>query len=890
MKAWPGFGAPGIGAKLTLAFAALAGMTCLVVALAWGAGQRVADDIELSELVRRPASLACARAQADLLRMQLHVRGYLVLSDPADIEQYRAARQAFEVEMAALQSMSNQWPEAEDARAVRALVNGYRAWADLPQQLFELHDSPLKNRPALRLARVEVQARLVRILDAVDGIVERQKLREGDARGRGLLADLLNFQTSFDAMATNLMAYGASGEVNFKLTYGPQLATNAAAWKALSARRGQLDARQRELLEVIARNRAEVTDLALKIVSIVNGERAYEDLYLYRTQVAPQADVLLRRLADLTGRQQAQLGSSLARARTSLSSVKVVAAVAGVLAVVIAVAMAFAFRRRVVLPLHRLTRVAERVTAGDLETRTEVESNDEVGVLAHDINTMTARLSETIRHLEAIFAEAQDAKAAAEVANRAKSRFLASMSHELRTPLNAVLGYAQILLSEPGLSEFQVNRLEKIRAGGEHLLAMINDVLDLSRIEAGKVELQPLPVRLSSLLGAACSVIRAAAERKGLSFVSELDPDLPAAVQVDGKRLEQVLLNLLDNAVKFTERGQVGLRLRRLESTDPARACIRFEVADSGVGMAPGQLAVLFKPFEQGDDTRRLHGGTGLGLAISQRIVAMMGGNIEVESRPGSGSVFRFQIEVALAQSDAAAEPRRGGGDPGAVWRRILLVEAAPARDAELTERLLACGFELTVADGAASAVAKAREQVPDLILVDARMPHAQALAAVRRLREDALLRGVALIALSPAAAAHELAGSGADAVLQVPLDLAAFAATIGELRQRRSAGAGPTPADEAASEASLPWVVPGAEELELLHELARIGNMRSIGERADHLAALDPDYQPFARRLRDLAQRFQSRAILEWISELRSAGAGTRDVTPPVRGPTVGL
>jgi DNA-binding response OmpR family regulator len=464
------------------------------------------------------------------------------------------------------------------------------------------------------------------------------------------------------------------------------------------------------------------------------------------------------------------------------------------------------------------------------------------------------------------------------------------MSHELRTPLNAVLGYAQILLSEPGLSEFQVNRLEKIRAGGEHLLAMINDVLDLSRIEAGKVELQPLPVRLSSLLGAACSVIRAAAERKGLSFVSELDPDLPAAVQVDGKRLEQVLLNLLDNAVKFTERGQVGLRLRRLESTDPARACIRFEVADSGVGMAPGQLAVLFKPFEQGDDTRRLHGGTGLGLAISQRIVAMMGGNIEVESRPGSGSVFRFQIEVPLAESDAAAEPRRGGGDPAAVWRRILLVEAAPARDAELTERLLACGFELTVAEGAASAVAKARGQVPDLILVDARMPQAQALAAVRRLREDALLRGVALIALSPAATAHELAGSGADAVLQVPLDLAAFAATIGELRQRRSAGAGPTPADEAASEASLPWVVPGAEELELLHELARIGNMRSIGERADHLAALDPDYQPFARRLRDLAQRFQSRAILEWISELRSAGAGTRDVTPPVRGPTVGL
>jgi len=886
MKEWPGFGSLGIGAKLTLAFAALAGVTFLVVALAWGAGQRVTDDIDLSELVRRPASLASAQAQADLLKMQLHVRGYLVLSDPADIEQYRAARKSFEAEMAALQAMSNQWPEAEDARAVRALVDDYRAWSELPQQLFELHDSPLRNRPALRLARVEVQARLVRILDAVDGIVERQQPREGDARRRELLADLLNFQTSFDAMATNLMAFGASGEVNFKLTYGPQLATNAAAWKALSAKRGLLDARQRELLDDIARNRAEVADLALQIVSVVNGEHAYEDLYLYRTRVAPQADVLLRLLADLAARQQVQLGSSLAHARTSLSSVKVVAAVAGALAVVIAVAMAYAFRRTVVLPLHRLTRVAERVTAGDLEARAEVESSDEVGVLARGINTMTARLSETIRHLESVFAEAQDAKAAAEVANRAKSRFLASMSHELRTPLNAVLGYAQILQSEPGLTEFQVNRLDKIRSGGEHLLAMINDVLDLSRIEAGKVELQPVPMSLSSLLGAVCSVIRAAAERKGLSFTCDVAADLPAAVQVDGKRLEQVLLNLLHNAVKFTERGQVSLRLRRVGMADPARACIRFEIADSGIGIAPAQLAVLFRPFEQAGDERPQHGGTGLGLAISQRIVAMMGGNIEVESQPGAGSLFRFQVDVALADFDAAAQARHGVDEPAAVWRRLLVVEAATMRDADLSQRLQACGFELTYAHDAASAVAQARAHVPDLILVDIGMPEARGVVAIRRLREDALLRGVALIALSPTAAPHELAGSGADALLPLPLDLAALAAAIGALRQRRAQGAGAALAVASAVDAPAAWVLPGLEELELLYELARIGNMRSIGERADHLAGANPDYQPFARRLRDLAQRFQSRAILEWIAELRRTGG----VTPPVRDPGVGL
>jgi signal transduction histidine kinase len=884
MKGWPASGSLSIGAKLTLAFGALAGVTFLVVALAWGAGQRVTRDIDLSELLRRPASLASAQAQADLLRMQLHVRGYLVLSDPADIEQYRAARKSFEAELAALQSMSNQWPEADDARAVRALVDGYRAWSELPQQLFELHDSPLKNRPALRLARVEVQSRLVRILDAVDGIVELQRRRDGDAPRRELLADLLEFQTSFDAMATNLMAYGASGEVNFKLTYGPQLATNAATWKALSARRGLFDARQRELLEVIARNRAEVGELALQIVSIVNGEHAYEDLYLYRTRVAPQADVLLRRLADLAARQQAQLGGSLANARASLSSVKLVAAVAGVLAVAIAVAMAYVFRRGIVLPLHRLTRVAERVTAGDLAARADVESSDEVGVLAHGINTMTERLSETIRHLELIYAEAQDAKAAAEVANRAKSRFLASMSHELRTPLNAVLGYAQILRSEPGLSESQVGRLDKIRDGGEHLLAMINDVLDLSRIEAGKVELQPLPMNLPGLLRGVCGVVRDAAERKGLSFSCDVAPDLPAAVQVDGKRLEQVLLNLLGNAVKFTERGQASLRVRRLESNDAARPRIEFEVADSGIGIAPAQLATLFRPFEQASDARRQHGGSGLGLAISQRIVAMMGGDIVVESHPGTGSLFRFAVEVALADSSMVSKADRGGGAPPPVWRRLLLVGAAAGGGTDLAQRLAACGFELAHADDAASAAAQAREHAPDLILAPTGPPDGPELAAIRHLREDPLLRGIALIALSPTAASHELAPSGADALLREPLDVAALAAAIAELRQRRSGG-GSAPSDD--RDASGVLVVPGTQELDLLHELARIGNMRSIGERADYLAGVDPDYQPFARRLRDLAQRFQSRAILEWISELRRAG---ERVTPPVRDPTAGL
>jgi signal transduction histidine kinase len=890
MKGWPAFGALGIGTKLTLAFGVLAGVTFLVVALAWVAGQRVTRDIDLSELVRRPASLASTRAQADLLRMQLHVRGYLVLSDPADIEQYRTARRSFEGDLVALQSMSDQWPEAEDARAVRSLVDGYRQWADLPQQLFDLHDNPLKNRPALRLARVEVQARLVRILDAVDRIVELQKSRDRDAPSRELLlAYLLEFQTSFDAMATNLMAFGASGEVNFKLTYGPQLATNAAAWRSLAARRALFSADQRQLLEVIARNRAEVADLALEIVGVVNGEHAYEDLYLYRTKVAPQADVLLQRLADLTTRQQAQLGSSLARARQSVASVRLVAAVAGLFAVVVALALAYGFRRSVVSPLQRLTGVAERVTAGDLAARAQIHSSDEIGVLAKSINTMTERLSETIRHLEAIYEEARHAKAAAEVANRAKSSFLANMSHELRTPLNAVLGYAQILQEEPGLGAFQFERLEKIRRGGEHLLSLINDVLDLSRIEAGKVELQLQPLRLSELLRAVEGSIGAAAQRKGLSFSCEFAPDLPIAVRVDARRLERVLLNLLANAVKFTEQGEVILRVRRLEVADAKQARLRFEIVDSGIGIASAQMPTLFKPFEQASIAQRQYGGTGLGLAISQQIVAMMGGCIQVESQLGQGSVFRFDIDLELAASGEAPAAARGGQGPPTIWRRILVVDCAGARRAALAESLAACGFELMLADDSASALEQAGTQRPDLILAAVATTGGEdGREAIRRLRRDTRVRDVPVIALSPSSEYVDGVNRDADAVLSEPFDLASLAVTIGELQQRQRQDITASHAGSGVAGPAHTLVVPAAEELAHLYELARIGNMRSIGERADYLVRLDQAYQPFACRLRELAQRFQSRAITDWISELRSDGADGANA--PVRDPTIGL
>jgi PAS domain S-box-containing protein len=263
-----------------------------------------------------------------------------------------------------------------------------------------------------------------------------------------------------------------------------------------------------------------------------------------------------------------------------------------------------------------------------------------------------AELTRHRDHLEDLVAERtaelQEAKARAESANFAKGRFLATMSHEFRTPLNAILGFTQLMQMDAAIPAGQQAKLQLMRDSGLHLLELINDVLDMASIEAGKVSLKPSSVDLRALVDMACDSVRLRAEQKSLGFAQVVDARLPVRIVVDGQRLRQVLLNLLSNAVKFTDSGSVQLAVQ-VASLDDAEVQLRFDVIDSGIGMTPAQQARLFQAFEQVSDASRQLGGTGLGLSISQQLVRLMGSQIVVHSTAGQGSTFSFELRAPLA-------------------------------------------------------------------------------------------------------------------------------------------------------------------------------------------------------------------------------------------------
>ncbi len=461
----------------------------------------------------------------------------------------------------------------------------------------------------------------------------------------------------------------------------------------------------------------------------------------------------------------------------------------GLLALALMVAMLgllglayFKIRARVEHPVRALARAAEAIESGKYETRVAVEGKDELGRLATAFNSMSGAIARDIDRRQQTAAELSEAREQADAANRAKSAFLASMSHELRTPMNAILGYSEMLIEELGDEgrDAAVADLRKIHGAGKHLLALINDVLDLSKIEAGKVELFVESFEVQTVLDEANATLAPLAAKNGNRLVIEAGSGI-GKIRADLTKVRQSLFNLLSNAAKFTKNGTITLK------TWVAADRIHFAVTDTGIGIPADKLDLVFEEFTQADSsTTRNYGGTGLGLAISRRFCRMMGGDITVQSVVGQGSTFTIELPLRVDVREALREASVGSaatpvGAPvaAATGAAVLVIDDDPDARQLLQRTLEREGYVVFTAASGHDGMELARAIRPALITLDVMMPGMDGWSVLRALKADPGLRPIPVVMVTIVGEADTGFALGATDYMTKPVDRAHLVESI---------------------------------------------------------------------------------------------------------------
>lgn len=543
--------------------------------------------------------------------------------------------------------------------------------------------------------------------------------------------------------------------------------------------------------------------------------------------------------------------------------------------------------RWITRPILRLNQASKAIASGEFNQQVEIPSVNELGFLAVSFNRMTQQLQESFTTIEQTNQklaksnedleirveertyELFEAKLKADAANRAKSDFLANMSHELRTPLNGILGYAQIL-ARTAHDEKQQHGVDIIYQCGSHLLTLINDVLDLSKIEARKLELQPAPFYLPAFLQSVVEICRIKAEQKGIEFIYQAPENLPTGIIADEKRLRQVLINLLGNAIKFTEKGRVTFGVKAvLDNT----ANIRFLIQDTGVGMTTEQLQKIFLPFEQVGEQQRKTEGTGLGLAISQRFIELMGSQIQVESKLGFGSKFFFNIDCNLATDWVQANSSTTEGiitGYAGNRQKVLIVDDRWENRSVIVNLLEALGFEVIEAQDGKEGLEKIANCSPNITISDLAMPVMDGYEMLKQLRQSELKDAIVIVSSASVfdVDRQKSLDAGGDDFLAKPVQADELYAALAKHLQLDWVYTETKAKSSSNADANTDIIIPTISELKPLLEHVETGYFRGIREELDKLAQLDERYQPFIQKIGVLVKSFNIQKIRHFLQE----------------------